>query len=266
MPLPSLKDWDQTAASLHRATQVVAAIRIAVTDPLPNYLHLSTTIRPDGLSTGPLAFGEVFVDFGGASIVHVSPQGQPTAFALEGRNQATLTQALLEHLAAQGQTVEVAKNASGHEAALSDQTPFAVHPQIGADYATALYRIFTATARFRARLFAPMTPIVVWPEHFDLSFLVFGTAQATEEHPHMNFGFAPYSDGITRPYLYAYVWPLPTSGYSGASLPAAVRLDTPGYGGPLVWYDDFAAMDDPEQFVETTLLQTYQALGTLQRA
>ncbi|MCG8351796.1 MAG: DUF5996 family protein [Chloroflexales bacterium] len=263
MLLSSLKDWRETAASLHRATQVVAAIRVAVTDPLPNFLHLSTTIRHDGLSTGPLSFGEVYLDFGAARIVHTPTQGQPIHFGLEGSNQASLTKALLDHLAAQGHAIEAAKNESGHEAALNDTTPFAVDPRIGADYATALYRIFTATARFRARLFAPMTPIVVWPEHFDLSFLVFGAEKATEESPHLNFGFAPYSDGIDRPYLYAYVWPLPASGYSGVSLPPLVNLDTPGYGGPLVWYDDFAAMEDPEAFVEATFLGIYRALAPL---
>ena len=44
----------------------------------------------------------------------------------------------------------------------------------------------------RARLNGPMTPIVVWPEHFDLSFLWFASAQATDRFPHMNFGCASW--------------------------------------------------------------------------
>ncbi|NJP07758.1 MAG: hypothetical protein HC837_20140 [Chloroflexaceae bacterium] len=169
-------------------------------------------------------------------------------------------------LAERGHTLEVAKNESGHEAALNNTTPLVVNPQQAADYAQALYRIFTATARFRARLFAPMTPIVVWPEHFDLSFLVFASEHASEDQPHMNFGFAPYSDGIARPYLYAYAWPLPDSGYSRTNMPALVHLDTPGFGGPLVWYDDFATMDDPEAVVEQVFLRIYHELWPLLQA
>jgi hypothetical protein len=258
MTLPTLTGWTTTVESLHRATEVVAAIRNAVTEPLPNFLHLSTGIRPDGLSTGALSFGEVYLDFGAAEMVFVPNPGVPQRIDVAGHNQASLTSAALALLAEHGQTISI----GGHESTLSDTRALEVDHGLGADYARALYAIFTATARFRARLFATMTPIVVWPEHFDLSFLVFA-GEASEEHPHMNFGFAPYSDGIDRPYLYAYVWPLPVSGYRGLGLPEHVRLDTPGYGGPLVWYDDLVQQADPEMYIEQTFLGIEHALSRL---
>ncbi len=260
MPLPPLHDWDATAARLHLTTQVIAALRVAALAPQPNFLHLSTAIRPDGLTTGMLPVGEVRADFTAAAVVYQPPQGDPVSFALADHTQVTLTAALLDATAAHGYTLTVAQNESGHEAPLHDTTPLTIDLQQGTNYAQALYRIFTATARFRARLFAAMTPIVAWPEHFDLSFLVFASPQTSEEYPHMNFGFAPFSDGITRPYLYAYAYPLPASGYTGVTLPPQVQLDTPGFGGPLVWYDDFAALDDPEAFVEATFLAIHQGL------
>ncbi|NJK81716.1 MAG: hypothetical protein HC893_12075 [Chloroflexaceae bacterium] len=259
MPLPALTDWMTTAQSLHKVTQVVAAIRIAVVDPLPNYLHLSTTITPHGLSTGTLPFGTVLADFAQAAVVYTHADGT-TTFPFADHTQASLKDALLAELAHHGQPLELAKNESGHEDPLTDSAPLTVDPHFAADYARVLWSIFTATARFRARLYAPMTPIVVWPEHFDLSTLIFTTPDASEEHPHMNFGFAPYSDGIERPYLYAYAWPLPATGYTTATLPPLVRLDTPGYGGPLVWYDEFSQMDDVEGFVEEVFMATFREL------
>jgi hypothetical protein len=50
-----------------------------------------------------------------------------------------------------------------------------------------VYRVFTAAARFRARLEGSQTPIVVWPEHFDLSTLWFPTNDRSDEAPLMDF-------------------------------------------------------------------------------
>lgn len=255
MALPALNDWMATAQNLHKATSVVGAFQKAALEPLPNFLHLSTTITPRGLATSPLPFGTVLADFQAAALVYTDTSGNQTSFALHEHSQASLRDALLTTLQTQGHALEVA--------AFADTAPLTVEPQFAADYAHALYSIFTATARFRARLFHPMTPVVVWPHHFDLSFLVFTTPDATEEAPHMNFGFAPFSDGVERPYLYAYAWPLPDTGYATTSMPPHVRLNSPEFSGPLVWYDDFAGMDDTEGFVETTFLGIYRALMTL---
>lgn len=48
---------------------------------------------------------------------------------------------------------------------LTGDAPLTVDPATGAAYGEALYRVFTAVARFRARLTGPQTPIkvrIVW--------------------------------------------------------------------------------------------------------
>lgn len=259
MRLPTLANWRTTGESLHRATQIVGTMRAKSIKPLPNYLHLSTTIRPEGLSSGPLPFGELRVDFGKAEMVFLPNSGRAVSIALAGYSQASLTEQVLHLLGEQGHGMRLEAEEASHVATLRDTTPFEVDTRIGADYAQVLYRIFTATARFRARIFASMTPVVVWPEHFDLSFLLFATDKDDEAHPHMNFGFAPYSEGLERPYLYSYAYPLP-EGYSPPSLPSPASWHTMGWTGVVVPYDDFAQMDDPEAFVEETFGQVYQAL------
>lgn len=268
MTLPPLSGprWNKTIHSLHQVTHVIAAIRIAVTEPLPNFLHLNTAIYPNGLSTGPLTVGEVRADFTTAEVIYIPPPPTvgPVTIGLAGETQSTLKAKLLTAIAGQGYTLELAEDADNHGNTLENTTPLNIDLALATAYAEALYRIFTATSRFRARLFAPMTPVVVWPGHFDLSTLIF-TTESSEEHtaPHFNFGFAPFSDDIERPYFYVYGWPLPESGYSGITLPQIVQLDTPGYAGPLIWYDDIAHLDNPEGVIESTFMAIYTAVRPL---
>jgi hypothetical protein len=159
-------------------------------------------------------------------------------------------------------TALIAKNPalSRKRGDFTDETPLELVPQLAADYAQALYRIFTATARFRARLVGPMTPVVLWPEHFDLSFLWFATDKATEGNPHLNFGFAPYSEGLPRPYLYSYAFPLPAD-FNAPKLPSLARWHTTGWTGVVVSYDELANLADPEAAIEETFTDIYEILS-----
>ncbi len=103
-----------------------------------------------------------------------------------------------------------------------------------------------------------MSPLVVWPEHFDLSFLLFATELPSESAPHMNFGFAPYSPGFERPYLYAYAYPL-RPGYQTPSLPPPVYWNTTPWTGSVLRYDDIGAAADPEAFTEAACEGIYHA-------
>jgi hypothetical protein len=110
-----------------------------------------------------------------------------------------------------------------------------------------------------------MTPIVVWPEHFDLSFLWFASPNATQSGPHMNFGFAPYSAGIDAAYIYAYVWPLPEQ-YTPPQLPAPAYWNTQPWTGVVLPYNEVAKATDSEAYIEDACASIYAALmGLLKR-
>ncbi len=282
MLLPSLTNWEKTAHSLHQATQLLGAIRMFLFEPMPNFLELPMQIKSYGLSTGLLpGGGEIRLDFQQIALIYQPASGDSTAILLAGHSQASLFEALLSVLTAGGQVLVpktadhpsfvdafyAALVARGHQlipprAELTRDTPLEVVPQLAADYAQVLHRIFTATARFRARLVGPMTPIVVWSEHFDLSFLWFATAQATERNPHMNFGFAPYSEGLPRPYLYSYAYPLP-SGLGAPNLPSPARWHTAGWTGVVVPYDELVTLNDPEAVIEETFGEIYKVLSSI---
>jgi hypothetical protein len=143
---------------------------------------------------------------------------------------------------------------------LTSDAPLDVDTTVSADYSHALYQVFTATARFRARLAGPQTPIVVWPEHFDLSTLWFPTNDRSDEAKVMNFGFAPFDGATERPYLYAYAYPMPV-GFETLPLPAPASWHTVGWKGLFVAYDDLARADDPEALIESLFERVYELLA-----
>ena len=90
--------------------------------------------------------------------------------------------------------------------------------------------------------FGPQTPIVVWPEHFDLSTLWFPTNDRSDEAPVMNFGFAPFDEPKVAVELRGK-----KPGPELEVAPATLRLD---------YADDFPG-DDPLAAYERILLDVF---------
>jgi hypothetical protein len=283
-PLPSLANWEETFHSLHKAAMLLGAIRQLVRPREANYLELALRVEPNGLSTDTLpSGGNVLLDFTPAALVYTGPAGnRGDPIPLADHSQASLFEALLREmavhdevpgtlwvrpqpgqsyiaamLAALDSSEHVFKPKSGE---LTSDAPLAADLQTSGDYSRALYRIFTATARFRARLTGPQTPIVVWPEHFDLSTLWFPTNDRSDVAPLMNFGLAPFDAASERPYLYAYAYPMPV-GFEKLPLPAPASWHTEGWKGLFVAYDDLARADDPEALIESLFERVYELLA-----
>lgn len=237
MTLPPLKDWETTRDSLHQAAQVLSVIKKTCIAPQPNALHLSMRIVPEGLTTGALSIGTFTLNFTTGAIDYYStPDAQPTHVPLAQHNPRLLPMQLMQEVAKSrpDQTLRVLPKAS------DSTTPFKIDTELGAEYAAAQYTMFTALSRFRARITGLMTPLVLWPHHFDVSMLWFapgGEGKPDEQTvPHLNFGFAPFSDGFPRPYLYAYAWPTP-KGLTRKRLPQPARWHNESWTGAVVDYD-----------------------------
>lgn len=258
MPLPTLFNWQPTRDSLHRASQVISAVRAEVTPPLPNALRLSLNVIPEGLSTGPLPFGgDLVLDFTDLSIAYRQPGETPARLSLKGHSQWSLAGAVLNLLAEEGHDISLNRDK------LADQSPLHIDARTAEEYADALYKIFTAAARFRARLFGPQSPVVVWPHGFDLSFLWFAGAGSDEhQDKHMNFGFSPGSPGFERPYLYSYASPSPAV-LIDVPLPVLAHVNTQPWTGIVVHYDDLVNTNDSETVIEELYSEIYRAVSPL---
>jgi hypothetical protein len=183
------------------------------------------------------------------------PPGDEKTIPLAGHAQISLADAVVEAFAQAGYKVEP------NRAKITHETPLEVDAGLAADYAEALYRVFTALARFRARLLGPLSPMIVWPHGFDLSFLWFaGQGMEERQDAHMNFGFSPGSPGLERPYVYSYAWPLPDR-LTSLPLPAPSRWHTTGWTGMLLDYDQFARDRDPEGVIESVLRDVHMTVS-----
>lgn len=243
MSMAALNHWEVTRDGLHQAAQIVGAIRKAFIPPQPNALHLSLFVVPQGLSTGSLPVGTFTLNFGAAAIDFHTHDGHGVRVPLANHTPKMLPMLLMQEIAKARPDLTLRITPKTNDLT----TPFRVDPSLGAEYASVLYTTFTAMARFRARLKGMMTPLVVWPHHFDLSMLWFsGTGSDEHTDPHINLGFAPFSDGFPRPYIYAYAWPTPR-GTTNTLLPSPARWHRASWNGVVIDYDVLRTDLKPEE-------------------
>lgn len=248
MALPSLHQWDATRDALHQAAQVIGALRVAAHTPLPNDLHVSLHVTARGLRTGPLAIGGEFtLDFPTSAVIYSAHAEVIFSVQIAGHTQISLMDAILKALRDVDQVLVPRRQK------IVGDRPLMPDLGLARDYAQVMDRIYTALARVKARLAGAMTPLVLWPHHFDLSFLWFVTGK-TDEHqdPHMNFGFAPISEGFPRPYVYSYAWPM-TEGVSAIQPASPSRWHRDGWIGVVLDYDDLKDANQPEALIEDVL-------------
>lgn len=258
MPFHELAHWDDTRDSLHQAAQVLNAIKVPSVNRQPNALHHSLTPDAAALRTGKLNFGgELRLDFlspGGAAITY---SGDNVGFSvpLADHTQKSLLQAVLDALAKIGHPVSPRMDAIEHD------TPFNLDGRIIGEYVITLESIYIEMARFRGHLLGMMTPIVLWPHHFDMAFLYFLSGNDEHKDPHINFGFSPESPGFPRPYFYAYRYPMPENLW-GTPLPEIAYWHNSGWTGVVIEYDTFIKTFNHERRLAYWLHDIYEVLSS----
>ena len=258
MALPALANWEATRDALHQIALVVGAIRVDCTDPLPNDLHFSVDVTATGLSSTKMRCGGV-LDFDFAALQLSFVRGACTVFTVDvaGHSQISLMHKLLAIFGDCGYGMQPSMKHITHE------EEFQIDRGMVKDYLVTLNAMYTALARFRGKLGGFMTPLVLWPHHFDMAFIWFPT-KGTDEHndPQIAFGFAPFSTGMERPYIYAYAWSKP-GGYAQIALEEPAQAINEGYTGLYVDYDSLRQQDDFNAAVEG-MLMNYQGLAVAQ--
>ena len=279
--LPRLDNAQPTLHNLSAVSRLLGVVRQLAFEKQPNYLHLGIKVVQDGLSTDILPNGgEVVLVVAVPTLTYFPAEGVTQRIELEGQTQAELLETLLATIYAK-ELANIFVRAEGESYAdamfkgaeqlvnhgkpsrkhTTGSEPLHFDTEAARHYQDTLKTIFNAMAHFHARLYGTMTPLVVWSEHFDLSFLWFAE-QPDESHPHLSFGFAPYSDGIDEPYLYAYAYPYPAE-YAPPALPQGARWHTEGWTGVVLPYREMQRQRDPQAFIEASLLAIYKALRPL---
>lgn len=252
MALPALNDWESTRDALHQVALVVGAIRVASSDVLPNDLQFSVAVTDGGISTTELNVGgELRFNFASFTLNYVRDDGDVFTIDATSYSQITLMQAVMDEFAKLGIKLEPSMKHITHN------SPFEVDLALAQEYAIVVDSAYTALARFRSKLNGCMSPLVIWSHHFDMAFIWFATKDTNEhQDPHLAIGFAPFSDGIDRPYFYGYGWSK-ESGYVEVELDPPAQAITEGYTGLYAEYDTLRTADKFNQTIEDMLL-TYQ--------
>lgn len=258
---PTLENATDSLRQLHRVARVLGAINQFGRPREANHLEQTLRVEAFGLGTGRLPSGHEFA----LDLERLEVRADGTQIALNGQSQRRILERVLE-------TTRIAPDLDAFTSRLEangvkvdaddllDTSALEIDAGIAADYASVLWRTFTAISRFRARLNGPMTPVAVWPHGFDLSTLWFATLTALESAPHVNYGFAPFDRAGNAAYLYAYASPMP-DGFERLPLPDGARWNTSGWNGAIVPYTEILGHDDPEALIETILLAIH---GTFQ--
>ena len=258
MVLPTLADWETTRDALHQVSKIVGAIRVASSDALANDMQYSVAVTGNGVSTTELQIGgELRFDFTSFSLNYERQAGDGFTIDAAGHNQQSLMQAVLKRFAELHITLEPSMKHITHD------SPFIVERSLAQDYTKVLGTVYTALARFRAKLGGCMTPIVIWPHHFDMAFIWFATENRDEyTAPHLAIGFAPFSDGIHRPYFYGYGWS-PDIGYVQVELDPPAQALTGVYTGLYAKYDTLRTEDNVNQVIEEMLLAYHRKASAI---
>ncbi|MDD5371263.1 MAG: DUF5996 family protein [Anaerolineaceae bacterium] len=281
MSLPKYDHWLSAARNLHAGARLLGAVQRLTQAPQPAYLELGLQVTPQGFTTGKLPEGgRVTLDLTHSTLVYSPAAGEGTTIPLEDRPLGEVFTTLFGMLAeselkgvlppgsdlfarvAQGIAARGDRYRAAERAMLVEEAPLQIDPRAAREYLAAVQEMYTGIARFLAHMSGLRTPLVVWPEGFDLSTMIFRGSEVDEGRAHLNFGFAPYSEGMAYPYLYAYAYPLP-EGAQPEDLPAGVHWNTQGWKGALLPYERIADQAHPAAYVEASCLEIERSLRVL---
>lgn len=254
MKLPDLADWTPTRDTLHAYSHVVGSLRAALTPPHPRWWHASLRVAPRGLATGELARPgsagpafEVVLDLERHRLELAAVGRECEVARLDAGLAATeVGERALARLADLG--LELAPKRDRW----TDERPRPYERAAAGRYLEASLAVRNAFQAARAGFDGPVSPIQLWPHHFDLSVLwlpgekIAGEDPADEESSdkQMNIGFAFGDDSVPEPYFYVTAYPAP-DGMADTPLPAGAAWRTEGFTGATLAWRELLVSDGP---------------------
>ncbi len=280
--------WKETAATLHRWTQIVGKIRLACTPWVNHSWHVALYITVRGLTTGPIPHKdtsfEIDFDFIDHQLIIRSSAGGQRVIALRPMAVAEFHEATMTAL----RELQLDVKVSGAPNEVEDATPFAadrVHASYDAEYANRFWRVLLQSDRvfkqFRSRFIGKCSPVHFFWGSFDLAVTRFSgrtapkhpggvphlpdvVAQEAYSHEVSSCGFWPGGDAMPEPVFYSYAYPAPR-GFAQARVQPAAGAWNGDLGEFILPYEEVRTAADPGACLLEFLQSTYEVAARLGR-
>ena len=280
-PLP-LEAWQPTLDTLHRWTQIVGKIRLALTPWTNHSWHATLYVTARGLTTSPIPWQDrsfqIDFDFIEHRLVVRCSDGAERSIALAAMSVADFHREIFARLS----ELAIRPRIVGRPNELADDTPFASDTEHRSYDAAAVHRFFLALAsadsvlkEFRARFVGKSSPVHFFWGSFDLALTRFSGRPApphpggfphlpdrvTREaysHEESSVGWWPGGGVLAYPAFYAYAYPEP-AGYAAAPVRPEAAFYDPAAREFFLPYDAVRASADPRGDVLAFCGATYEA-------
>jgi hypothetical protein len=282
-----LAEWKDTYDTLHRWTQIVGKIRLALT-PLENHWWNTTLyVTPRGLTTSAMSYnGRLFkidFDFIAHLLLIETTDGPITTISLRPCSVSEFYQETMAALRSLGMPIVIWTT----PVEVSDRTPFEEdqkHASYDPEYAQRFWRILAQVSlvftEFRCRFTGKASPVHFFWGAFDLAVTRFSGRTAplhpgapncarfvmVEAYSHelSSCGFWPGGGLVDEPSFYAYAYPEPQRFRDYPIQPSDAFYHTE-MGEFLLPYDVVRTARSPDKTLLSFLQSTYEAEATSAR-
>ncbi|HML21355.1 MAG TPA: DUF5996 family protein [Aggregatilinea sp.] len=279
-PALPLDAWQDTYETLHRWTQIVGKVRMALTPMRNHWWQVPLYVTPRGLTTSPIPYGErcfeIDFDFTDHALRISTSEGTRRAFELQPMAVAVFYRTLMDELRALGIEVEIWPV----PVEIEDRTPFDedyAHAAYDPVYARRHWQVLVQADRvlkaFSARFTGKVSPVHFFWGSFDLAVTRFSGRRApvhpggpnvaawvmreAYSHEVSSCGFWPGA-GTGAPTFYAYAYPEPDGFKTYPVQPAEASYDA-AFGEFLLPYEAVRRAASPDEMLMSFLQTTYEA-------
>lgn len=280
-PALPLEAWQDTYATLHRWTQVVGKIRMALSPMMNHWWQVTLYVTSRGLTTSPMPFGQnicqIDFDFISHQMRITTDNGDSRSAR---RSVADFYAETMSALKAVGISVRIWTT----PVEIEDRTPFEkdrAHAAYDPDYAHRFWKILVQADRvfkeFRSRFIGKASPVHFFWGGFDLAVTRF-SGRLAPEHPGVpnvarfvpieayshevsSCGFWPGA-GLGMPAFYSYAYPEPKE-FREYPVHTAGAYYHQTLGEFILPYDAVRSAASPDAKLMTFLESTYNAAAVL---
>ena len=283
-PLPD-PEWQPTIRSLHRWSQIVGKVRMALAEPINHWWHVTLYVTARGLTTSAVPYGSGLLELEFDLVDHVLvvrlSDGTTGTVRLRPMSVADFhveVRQLLARLRVNVRIWPVPVEVVDATPFADDVAPGSYDPEHARALHGALINSHRVLTRFRGGFIGKSSPVHFFWGGFDMAVTRFSGRPAPRHpggvpncpdyvqheaysHEVSSAGWWPGSNGVP-PSFYAYMYPEP-AGFATSEIEPAGGVYQQDFREFILPYRDVVESADPDAAVLAFLESTYSAGATL---